>query len=183
MDSWLTDVIKEQFFKPCLSVTGTIGHRLDNRLRMGQEIDERALTELLVDSFDTSSALNVWGNIVDLLRDDNIYLNTSVKKSTQEHINGADIGLIIDRHVYQQAFSTKANYAVLVQCKKVNSDGIVRDFFHSVMSSEKSQSNIMLNITPNSYYFIFVPPSFIKTYSSIEPIAFSVGSRGCSSPI
>lgn len=183
MDSWLTDEIKEQFFKPCLNVTGAIGQRLDNRLRMGQDIDERALTELLVDSFDTSSSLNVWGNIVDLLRDNNISLNTSVRKSTREHINGADIGLVINRHIYQQTISSQANYAALIQCKKVNSQGTINDFFHTVKSSGKSQSDLMLDITPNSYYFVFVPPSFIKTYSSIEPIAFSIGNRGCSSPI
>ena len=41
----------------------------------------------------------------------------------------------------------------------------------------------MLDITPNSFYFIFTPPSLIKTYHSIEPIVFASPSPGCSSPI
>ena len=61
MDQWLTDEIKELIFTPCLSISGMIGRKLDNRRRMGQEMDERALTELLVDSLDTSSLYIMYG--------------------------------------------------------------------------------------------------------------------------
>jgi hypothetical protein len=61
MDPWLTDQVKELLFRPCLAVSGYIGRRLNNRLQVGQEIDERALTEDLVDRFDTSSGASAWG--------------------------------------------------------------------------------------------------------------------------
>ncbi len=183
MDTWLTDEIKELLFTPCLSVSATVGRKLENRLKMGQEIDERALTELLVDSLDTSSSENVWGNVIGLLRDHKIYFNTNVKKSTRESTTGADIGFVIHRSVHQNSSSSQARYAVLVQCKKIDSDGNIADFYHQVDSSGQKQSTLMLDITPNSFYFIFTPPSFVKTYCSIEPIAFAQVRGGCSSAV
>ncbi len=93
MDAWLEDDIKEMLAQPCLHIAATIGRRLDNRIKLGQEIDERALTEFIVDSFDSGSDLHVWGNIISLLRQHRIYLNTTARKSTIEHRTGADIGL------------------------------------------------------------------------------------------
>jgi hypothetical protein len=183
MDTWLTDEIKELLFTPCLSVSAIVGHRLENRRNMGQEIDERALTEFLVDSLDTSSSENVWANTLGLLRDHNIYLNTHVEKSTREKETGADIGFIIDRAVHQRGSPSQSTYAVLVQCKKIDSHGIVADFFHKVGGSGPRQSTLMLDITPNSFYFIFTPPGLLPTYCSIEPIAFAQARPGCSSAV
>jgi hypothetical protein len=52
MDNWLTDRIKEYFFFPCLNISYNIGNRLLNRLELNQNIDERALTEDLIDALD-----------------------------------------------------------------------------------------------------------------------------------
>ena len=41
----------------------------------------------------------------------------------------------------------------------------------------------MLDITPNSFYFIFTPPCLVKTYDTIEPIGFASPAKGCSSRI
>ena len=183
MDTWLTDEIKELLFTPCLSVSASIGRKLDNRRNMGQEIDERALTELLVDALDTSSSENVWGNVLGILRDHSIYLNTHVEKSTRESTIGADIGFVINRSVHQSEASSQAHYAVLVQCKKLDSDGNVADFFHQVGGSGKRQSTLMLDITPNSFYFVFTPPGILRTYCSVEPIAFVQARPGCSSAV
>lgn len=183
MDQWLTDEIKELLFTPCLAVSGKIGRKLDNRRRMGQEMDERALTELLVDSLDTSSSENLWSNVIDLLRDQQIYLSTHVAKSTREHITGADIGFTIQRSIHTSRLPSSATYAVLVQCKRIDSDGNVADFFHEVASSKKKQSTLMLDITPNSFYFIFVPPSLLETYCTVEPMAFCQPQPGCSSAV
>lgn len=183
MDQWLNDEIKEQIFTPCLSVSGMIGRKLDNRRRMGQEMDERALTELLVDSLDTSSSENLWSNVIGLLRDQQIYLSTHVAKSTREHITGADIGFTIHRSIHTGRMPSSTTYAVLVQCKRIDSDGNVADFFHEVASSKQKQSTLMLDITPNSFYFIFVPPGLVETYCTVEPMAFCQVNRGCSSAV
>ena len=114
MDQWLTDEIKELIFTPCLSTSGMIGRRLDNRIRMGQEIDERALTESLADSLDTSSSENLWGNVIGLLRDQQIYLSTHVAKTTRENITGADIGFTIDRHNHSSKTISSTTYAVML---------------------------------------------------------------------
>lgn len=183
MDPWLTDEIKELLFSPCLLASEMIGRKLENRLRTGQEMDERALTELLIDSLDTSSSENTWGNVRGILRDHNIYLDTRVTKATQEHIVGADIGMTIARHVYNHGASSQADYGVLVQCKKIDSEGGVTDFFHEVRSSRSKQSSLMLDITPSAFYFILTPPSLLNTYCSIEPIAFAQARPGCSSAV
>ena len=183
MDAWLEDDIKELLTEPCLSVSGMIGRRLDNRRKMGQAIDERALTESVVDSFDTRSDLHMWGSVVQLLRDRQIYLNTSVRKSTTEHFTGADIGLVLSRKIYDPNVQSRARYAVLIQCKRVDNNGRIADFYHTVSSSGKRQSSLLLDITPASFYFLFVAPSMVKTYCSIEPLAFVQGASGCSSPI
>ncbi len=183
MDGWLKDEVKELFFKPCMTLSGNVGRKLENRLRMGQEIDERALTEFLVDSLDTSSTENVWGGVINALRDLRIYMDAQIRKSTKEHKTGADIGLIVNRKIYERNASYQATYATLIQCKKVDKEGYVRDFYHQVGSSGVKQSSLLLDITPSSFYFVFIPPSLVETYSTIEPIAFSKGVSGCSSPI
>lgn len=183
MDAWLEDDIKEMFAQPCLAVSSMIGRRLDNRLKMGQEIDERALTESVVDSFDTRSGLHLWGTVVQVLRDRQIYVNSSVRKSTVEHRTGADIGLIISRQIHGPHARSRARYGVLIQCKRVDHDGKVADFFHVVKSSGRRQSSLMLDISPASFYFLFVAPSMVETYCTFEPLAFVRGAAGCSSPV
>ncbi len=183
MDAWLTDSVKTLFFKPCLEIAERIGRRLDNRTRMHQSIDERALTEDLVDAFDTRSNENAWGTVLSSLQDHQIYVSTRITKSTREYETGADIGLVMNRQIYQTDNQAKARYACLIQCKRVDEDGYVSDFFHQVRSSGKYQSALMLDITPNSFYFIFIPPSLLKTYHMVEPIAFLSASPGCSSPV
>ena len=183
MDSWLTDEIKELLYQPCLESSGFIGRRLENRRRMRENIDERALTEDFVDLFDTRSGRSAWSIVAAELRDRKIYLNTSVRKSTREYETGADIGLIIKRQVYQDRGSANARYAVLIQCKKVNNEGYVGDFFHEVRSSSKRQSALMLDITPSAFYFIFTPPSLVETVYTIEPMVFASAAPGCSSPV
>jgi len=185
MDRWLTDRLKESLFIPCLKISSRIGRRLNNRLRMpnGDEIDERALTEDFVDAFNSSSSENVFGDILQLLRDENIYLDIYTKKSTLENSTGADIGLVIKRSVNIRGNNSSANYAVLIQCKKINQDGEIIDFFHEVPSTHQKQSTLMLDITPNSFYFIFTPPALLESYLSVEPIAFISPIQGCSSPI
>ena len=138
MDAWLTDEIKELIFTPCLRVSESVGRRLDNRRQMGQEMDERALTEFLVDSLDTSSSENVWGNVLTVLRDRSIYLGTHVQKSTRESVTGADIGFVIHRSVRKSDTYSQTDYGVLVQCKKIDSNGNVVDFFHQVGGSGPS---------------------------------------------
>ncbi|MEW6159001.1 MAG: hypothetical protein AB1813_16375 [Verrucomicrobiota bacterium] len=183
MDPWLTDEVKELLFSPCLLVSGMIAQKLDNRARMGQEMDERALTELLVDALDARSAENTWGNIQGILRDHRIYLDTRVSKATQEHIVGADIGITISRQTSTNDMTCKAEYGALIQCKKIDSQGRVADFFHEVRGSKRKQSSLMLELTPAAFYFIFTPPSLLNTYCSIEPIAFAASRPGCSSAV
>lgn len=183
MDPWLEDDIKELLAKPCLAVSSMIGRRLDNRLRLGQEMDERALTESLVDAFDTASELTAWGTVAGLLRDHNIYLSTSVRKSTAEHRTGADIGIMVSRSVHSTPTSSRARYAVLIQCKRVSHDGSVGDFYHVVKSTGRTQCSLLLDVTPASFYFLYVAPSLVQTYCTIEPMAFLRGSPGCSSPV
>jgi hypothetical protein len=183
MDAWLQDDVKELLAKPCLTTAGMIGQRMENRRRMGQEIDERALTEYFVDAFDTSSELNAWGTTISLLKDRSVYLNTSVRKSTAEHRTGADIGLILTRNFYHNRSPSKAKYAVLIQCKRIDNYGKVDDFYHVVKSTGKKQSSLLLDITPASFYFLYAPPSFIKTYTTVEPLAFVQGAPGCSTPV
>lgn len=123
MDAWLTDELKEILFRPCLSVSGYIGRRLNNRLQLEQEIDERALTEDFVDRFDASSADSAWGTVPAELRERQIYISTSVRKSTVEHRTGADIGLIIRRSLHGAARSS-AEYACLKSARKRQPTGI-----------------------------------------------------------
>lgn len=183
MDPWLTDHIKELMFHPCLRISGHIGQRLDNRRRMDETIDERALTEDFVDHFDSSSGMSAWSEVAHRLREHQIYLNTSVKKSTREHQTGADIGLVIKRAIYQTSARSNSTYAVLIQCKRVDHEGVVEDFHHEVKSTGRRQAALMLDITPSSFYFIFTPPSLLKTYYTYEPLAFATAARGCSSPV
>jgi len=194
MDPWLTDQLKEVLFMPCLEASSYIGERLDNRRTMDQNIDERALTEDLVDFLDSSSLKSVWGRVATKLNDQGLYLNTTVRKSTNENIIGADIGLIIERSVY----SSRARYAALIQCKKVDNDGVVKGFYHAPpkrvlrggegqislnRESLDSQSSLMLDITPSSFYFIFTPPSLVEVLTNTEPAAFAVSSEGCRSRV
>ena len=79
MDSWLTNDVKELMFKPCLEASGYMGNRLDNRLKMAQSIDERALTEDFVDLFDSSSGISAWSKVSQLLRDHQLYLIQMLK--------------------------------------------------------------------------------------------------------
>jgi hypothetical protein len=182
MDSWLTDQVKELFFQPCLGASERLGLRMENRIRMGQDIDERALTEDFLDAFDTSSNSNAWGTTLKSLSEHQIYMSTRIQKSTREYKVGADIGIIVKRQFYGSQPS-KGEYACLVQCKKVGKDGYVSDFFHQVRSSGKYQSSLMLDITPSSFYFIYTPSSFIQLDYAYEPIAFVRANRECSSPV
>lgn len=183
MDPWLTDRMKEILFSPCLEAAAHIGRRLDNRRAMGQSIDERALTEDFVDLFDGSSPASAWGWVAAQLREQGLNLNTSVRKSTYEARTGADIGLIIERSVHKTGSSSQGQWAVLIQCKRVNSDGVITDFYHVVASTGQKQSSLMLDITPSSFYFVFTPPSLVQLLTNLEPIAFAVSSAGCSSPV
>jgi hypothetical protein len=182
MDSWLTDETKELFFQPCLKASGHIGRRLTHRLQKGEPIDERALTEDFVDLFDTSSPTNAWGLTLKELRDRNIYLNTSVRKAKKEYEIGADIGLVINRKLYGSN-NSKAKYACLIQCKKIDERGVISEFYHVVQSSGKKQSSLMLDVSSSSFYFIFVPPVMLQHYCNIEPIAFLHVAKGCSVPV
>ncbi len=170
-------------FRPCLQISGHIGQRLDNRRRMDETIDERALTEDFVDHFDSSSSMSAWNGIAKRLQENQIYLNTSVKKSTREHHTGADIGLAITRAINHPNTRSNSRYAVLIQCKRVDHEGVVQDFHHEVKSSGRRQASLMLDITPSSFYLIFTPPSLLKTYCTIEPLAFASPSRDCSTPV
>ena len=116
-----------------------IGRKLENRLRMDQEMDERALTEMLVDALDASSVENTWGNVLNLLRDHRIFLSTHLQKCTRENVFGADIGLTLSRHVHDPHLGCHANYCVLIQCKKIDSERYVADFFHEVSSTKKGR--------------------------------------------
>lgn len=182
MDPWLTDELKEILFRPCLSVSGYIGRRLNNRLQLGQEIDERALTEDFVDRFDASSADSAWGTAAAELRERQIYVSTTVRKSTVEHRTGADIGLVLRRSLHGGSRST-AEYGCLIQCKKVDRRGGIPDFFHQVGPHKSRQSGLMLEVTPSSFYFLFVPPGLVEHYCTFEPMAFLRGAPGCSVPI
>lgn len=183
MDPWLTDQVKELFFRPCLAVSGYIGRRLNNRLQAGQEIDERAFTEDLVDRFDSSSSSSAWGTSAAELRDLQIYISTSVRKSTVEHRTGADIGLVLRRSLYGAAVGSRAEYACLIQCKRVDRGGVVQDFYHKVGHQGSRQSSLMLEVTASSFYFLFVPPALLKHYCTVEPMAFLTAAPGCSVPI
>jgi len=173
MDSWLTDKIKQLLTQPCLAISSVIANKLNNRVNViKQNMDERALTEYLVDALDTSSLENVWGSVLELLRDQNIYLETNVRKSTKENKTGADIGLIINRHIYQEKAQSKIQYSCLIQCKKVDINGEIVDFYHEVGSAKRTQSSLMLDITPSAFYFIFTPSCLLKIDYSLVPIAF-----------
>jgi hypothetical protein len=183
MDTWLTDSVKQILFAPCLEIAAHIGRRLDGRIGMGQSIDERALTEDFVDSFDSSAPASAWHRVDTELRDHGLYLHAAVQKSTREHQTGADIGLTIERSVYAPTIRSHERYAVLIQCKKLDEQGAVADFFHTVPSSGKKQSSLLLDITPSSFYFIFTPPSIVKMTYNLEPVAFAGAAPGCTSPV
>jgi hypothetical protein len=40
----------------------------------------------------------------------------------------------------------------------------------------------MLDITPSSFYFLFVAPALVDHYCNLEPLAFLRGAPGCSVP-
>jgi hypothetical protein len=183
MDPWLTDQVKELLFRPCLAVSGYVGRRLNNRLQSGQEIDERALTEDLVDRFDSSSSSSAWGTCAAELRDLQIYISTSVRKSTVEHRTGADIGLVLRRSLFGGGGGSMAEYACLIQCKRADRHGAIDDFYHKVGHQKDRQSALMLDVTPSAFYFLFVPPALVQHYCSVEPLAFLRGAPGCSVPI
>jgi len=183
MDPWLDDQVKELLFQPCMAVSGYIGRRLNNRLNTGQEIDERALTEDLVDRFDSSSSSSAWGTSAEELRERQIYISTSIRKSTVEHRTGADIGFILKRSMYGRSGSSRAEYGCLVQCKKVDRRGAIEDFYHKSGSQKNRQSSLMLDVTPSAFYFLFVPPALVEHYCTVEPMAFLRGAPGCSVPV
>ncbi|CAN1212088.1 All0400 protein [Tumidithrix helvetica PCC 7403] len=183
MDSWLTDEVKELLCRPCLDISSGIAKKLNNRIKLKQNIDERALTEYLVDLLDTSSLENVWGSVRELLRDQNIYLDTNVRKSTKENKTGADIGLIINRKICQRKTQSEIRYSCLIQCKKIDINGVIGDFFHEVRSTKKSQSSLMLDITPSAFYFIFTPSCLLDIDYSLVPIAFITIGGVCKSSI
>jgi hypothetical protein len=103
------------------------------------------LTEDFVDLFDSSSPASSWGRVANYLRDQGIYLHTGIRKSTREHVTGADVGLVVSRHYHRSTGSSSANYAVLIQCKRFNEAGVISDFYHEVKSSGKRQSALMLD--------------------------------------
>ncbi|MBD2593570.1 hypothetical protein H6G74_04400 [Nostoc spongiaeforme FACHB-130] len=184
MDSWLTDEVKYLLSQPCLTISSVIARRLNNRIKGSkQNIDERAFTEYLVDALDTSSLENVWGSVIGLLRDQNIYLNTKIRKSTKENKTGADIGLIIQRRIKQNNSRSEIQYSCLIQCKRVDVNGQIDDFYHTVGDEEKTQSSLMLDITPSSFYFIFTPSCLLDIDYSLIPTAFIDAGKECSSPI
>jgi hypothetical protein len=116
MDSWLTDEVKQLLSKPCLIISWMIAKKLNNRIKTSrQNMDERALTELLIDALDTSSSENVWGSVLSFLREQGICLQTNTRKSTKENKTGADIGLIIDRKISQNNSRSKTRYSCLIQ--------------------------------------------------------------------
>ena len=173
MDPWLEDEVKGLLARPCLSIAGRFGERLDDRIRRGADnIHECTLTDDFVDFFDTSSRSSVWGDVMDQLHSRSIYMSTSVRKSSVEYRTGADIGLVLHRSFYGGQSSSQANYAALIQCKRVDPDGTVSDFYHTVDSSKKRQCELLLDITPASFYFIFAPPCIIEWYTNVEPIGF-----------
>lgn len=172
MDAWLTNDLKEAMSHACIQASRSIATRLNARLQRRQSIDERALTEDLVDHMDTRTQLSVWGAALAQLRSASVSLSVGVEKSTQEHLTGADIGFVVDRH----APGTQARYAALVQCKKVGPDGRVGDFFHQVGGKGRHQSDLLLSITPSSFYFVFPPPALVSGYLTAETIAFIVPS-------
>ncbi|BAB72358.1 hypothetical protein ACN23B_01985 [Anabaena sp. FACHB-709] len=184
MDSWLTDEVKQLLSQPCLTISSVIARRLNNRIKGSkQNIDERAFTEYLVDALDTSSLENVWGSVIGLLRDQNIYLNTNIRKSTKENKTGADIGLIIKRRINQNNSRSEIEYSCLIQCKRVDVNGQIDDFYHEVGLEKKTQSSLMLDITPSSFYFIFTPSCLLDIDYSLIPTAFIDTGKECSSPI
>ncbi|TAF03163.1 MAG: hypothetical protein EAZ77_17765 [Nostocales cyanobacterium] len=184
MDSWLTNEVKQLLSKPCLDISSVIAKRLNNRIQViKQNMDERALTEYLVDALDTSSLENVWGSILELLREQNIYLHTNVRKSTKENRTGADIGIIINRNIYQYPSKSEIHYGCLIQCKKVDINGEIGEFYHEVSSTKKTQSSLMLDITPSSFYFIFTPSCLLDIDYSLVPVASINAGGGCQSPI
>lgn len=183
MDPWLTDQVKELLFRPCLETSGHVGRRLSNRVRQGQSIDERALTEDFVDLFDSNSNSNAWGTCITELREHQVYLSTSVRKSTQEHRTGTDIGLVLRRSLHGPLGSSTATYACLIQCKKVDHQGTVTDFYHRVGPQKVKQSSLMLDVTSSSFYFLFIPPVLVQHYCTIEPLAFLRGAPDCSVPV
>jgi len=182
MASWLTDDVKQLLIQPCFAVAERIGYRLDSHIKMRQDIDERALTEDLADSFDSSSDLNTWGTSLRPLRDRQIFISTRVQKSTREFKIGVDIGIAIKRSFYGNN-QVKADYACLSQCKKVDVNGFVSDFFHQIHSTNNYQSSLMLDITPSLFYFIYTPPSMVKLEYTLEPVVFARANLNCSSPI
>jgi hypothetical protein len=160
---------------------------MDDRLRRAEDIDERALTADLIDYLDTDSATSCWGATPQLLKEQGIFLSTLVTRAKHEAKNGADIGIIIHRTILQQEYQSNARYASLVQCKKLGFDGRISDFFHETPGDKASpgrkQSSMMLEITPSSFYMIFVAPSQLPHYSVFEPISFVGPFKGCSSPV
>lgn len=164
MDPWLTSDLKWLLYGPCLSMSNHVDQRLSERTRIGKSIDERALTEDVVDMFDTYSTFKIWGDTIDRLKKREIYLNFSVQKSSQEYKTGADIGIIINRAFRGKENTSQSEYACLIQCKKIDEKGQIADFYHKVPSTGLFQSQLLLNVTCSSYYFIYTPSTMIHYY-------------------
>lgn len=56
MDTWIVDDLKEAFAGPAMQFTERLARRLNDRIRREAPIDEPALTEDLVDAFDSNSS-------------------------------------------------------------------------------------------------------------------------------
>ena len=90
--------------------------------------------------------------------------------------------MIINRRVSQRDSQSDIQYSSLIQCKRVDVDGRLGDFYHEVGVGKKTQSSLMLDITPSSFYFIFTPSCLLDVYYSLTPTAF-IRDRECSSQI
>ena len=184
MDSWLHDLLKTRLHRPFLSAAGHIAQRISHRRAgSGQEIDERALTESLVDMLDAGTPGNVWGPLLEELKELGLSLNTKVRKSTRESKTGADLGITLERAIFERHTSSQTTYSALFQAKRIDMSGRIEDFFHTVGPAAAKQSQLMLDITPASFYLIYADTHYLKFYSAFEPSVFLNIAKGCSSPV
>ena len=110
-------------------------------------------------------------------------MQTNVRKSTKENKTGADIGLVINRQIYQKNSRSRIKYSCLIQCKRVDVDGQIGDFYHEVGLEKKTQSSLMLDITSSAFYFIFTPSCLLNIDYSLTPTAFIDAGGECKSLI
>ncbi|MCF7889739.1 hypothetical protein K9M78_00805 [Candidatus Bipolaricaulota bacterium] len=169
MDSWFDKEVRRLLANLAWNISKEIGEKYNNILALDQPIREETLTTKLIEMLHDQSNYSLWGKIKPKLKEKGINIDVTVNESKFEPKTGADIGLIIYKDIQGE---TKSTYATLIQCKKSGEKGTFREFFHKVGNSGPSQSTLLLDLTPSSFYFLFVPSKAMQPLNQSNRYAF-----------